>query len=278
VKADGLALGKGVRVCATREEALAAADELIRVSGSLVLEERLSGEEVSWLAFSDGKRCALLEPARDFKRLRDGDQGPNTGGMGAFSPVPGMTPELGERIRREVILPTLAELARRGTPFRGVLYAGLMVDPARDKFWVIEFNSRFGDPETQVLLPRMAGDLYEWCLACARGDLGGLPPSVPFSRERGVFVVGAARGYPESPEKGARIEGDLSEPGERDGVFVAGARREGAGHVTSGGRVLGALGLGPDFAAARERAYARLGRVRFEGMQFRKDIAAGVSG
>ncbi len=269
VKADGLALGKGVRVCATREEAETAARELIGLSGSLVIEERVEGEELSCMAFCDGTRARGLEPARDYKRLLDGAHGPNTGGMGAFSPVPGFGPELGERLRREVFEPVLAELSRRDAPFRGLLFAGLMVRRAANgafEYDVLEFNARFGDPETQVLLPRIDGDLLPWLEACARGDLSVMPERVPFTPESAVVVVAAARGYPERPEKGMPISGLTG-----DGFFCAGVS---AGPVVAGGRVLGALGLGPSLADARARAYDTLSRVKFEGMQFRRDIAA----
>jgi phosphoribosylamine--glycine ligase len=274
VKADGLAFGKGVRVCETREEACAAARELVSVTGSLVLERKVAGAELSWMAFCDGGRAALLEPARDHKRLGDGDRGPNTGGMGAYSPVPALPAALRERVRREVFEPTLAELARRGAPFRGLLYAGLMYDAAKDRLWVLEFNARFGDPETQVLLLRMEGDLFEWCEASAKGDLGRLPGDVPFSARAAVVVVGAAKGYPEKPAVGSPIEG-LPEASGADAdpaYFLAGVARGDRGLVTAGGRVLGAVGMGASLSEARARAYERLGRVRFEGMQFRGDI------
>jgi phosphoribosylamine--glycine ligase len=283
LKADGLAFGKGVHVCGSLDEALTAVDRLDESRGfPLVIEERLSGEELSWMAICDGDRCALLEPARDYKRVGDGDQGPNTGGMGAFSPVPGVPASWAERVRKEIFLPVLAEMNRRSTPFRGLLYAGLMVDFARDRIWVIEFNSRFGDPETQVLMPRIEGDLLPWLMASARGDMGSFPQQVPFSREAAVGVVAAARGYPDSPEKGKRIEGVTA--GE-EGYFFAGVTRSGqasaaarqgtssSGLETSGGRVLVALGTALTLEGARAAAYARLEKVRFEGMHARRDIA-----
>lgn len=278
VKADGLALGKGVQVCKRLEDALGAARSLISLSGQLVIEECLSGEEISWMAFCEGERCALLDPARDYKRVLEGDLGPNTGGMGAFSPVPGITQALEDRIRAEVFLPALRELKQRGFPFRGVLYAGLMVDFKRDRYWVLEFNARFGDPETQVLLPRMADDLYLWCDAVARGDLSGFPGRVPFSKEHAVYVVGAAGGYPEHPEKGQKITGPLlsQKNDKKPSYFSAGVLRTPEGLVTSGGRVFGALGLGPDFEIARLQAYENLSQVKFPGIQFRSDIAKGL--
>lgn len=276
VKADGLALGKGVKVCATAVEAEKAAEELLGVSGSLLIEERLSGEEISWLAFCDGDRCALMEPARDFKRVGDGDQGPNTGGMGAFSPVPGIDSAFAERVRREVFLPTLAEMKKRGCEFRGVLYAGLMVDTKKGKYWVLEFNARFGDPETQVLMARLEGDAFPWFEASAKGRLDSLPGTVPFSSDAAVVVVAAARGYPDSPERGRTIAIDESAEISNGALpfwFMAGVAKKDGKLVTAGGRVLGAVATGRDQKMARENAYARLKRVSFEGMQYRSDIA-----
>lgn len=282
VKADGLAFGKGVKVCGTFEEAVKAAHELYEISGSLVIEERLRGTELSWMAFCDGTRSALLEPAQDYKRLLDGDQGPNTGGMGAYSPVLDIPKGMAERVRNEVFLPTLRELRLRGVPFKGLLYAGLMVDFASGKLWVIEFNSRFGDPEAQVLLPRFedetrGGDLFEWCEATARGDLGALPATVPFQKRAAVVVVCAAAGYPERPEKGQPIEISPTDAGPVPPYFYAGVTRRGGQLYTSGGRVLGALGTGLDLDLAREEAYHRAGAVRFAGMQARADIAVGIT-
>lgn len=273
VKADGLALGKGVRVCATREEALAAAKELIRLNGELVIEERLEGEEISWLAFCDGENCALLEPARDYKRLRDDDLGPNTGGMGAYSPVAGITAELTEYVRKQVFLPVLDEMKRRGTPFSGVLYAGLMVDGSNAR--VLEFNARFGDPETQVLLTRMEDDLYRWCHAVARGGLTGFPEQVRFKHETAVVVVGAAEGYPELPLRGISLEAlrEVSAQDSDDAYFMAGVAD---GWRVSGGRVFGAMGMGADLVSASTQAYSRLMRAAFPGMQSRSDIGTQV--
>jgi phosphoribosylamine--glycine ligase len=268
VKADGLALGKGVVVADSLSDALAAVERLLRVSGSVVIEERLLGEEISWLALCDGQRAALFEPARDHKRVRDGDHGPNTGGMGAFSPVPGVPAGMEARVQREVFEPVLREMARRGSEFRGVLYAGLMWSRERDRYWVLEFNARFGDPETQVLLPRMDADLFEWCRAAAFGDFGELPARIPMRAETAVVVVAAAEGYPESPRKGDEILG-LSQA---TGIFVAGAEKSAGIWRTSGGRVLGAMGLGPDLPTARAAAYARLSAVNFKGLHYRRDI------
>jgi phosphoribosylamine--glycine ligase len=290
IKADGLALGKGVRVCSALDEALQACEDLIRISPELVIEERLTGEELSWMAFCDGTRCALLEPARDYKRVRDGDEGPNTGGMGAFSPIPGIPAGFGERVRAEVFEPALRELARLGASFKGLLYAGIMADFARDQYWVLEFNARFGDPETQALMPRIQGDIYPWFEACARGELRELPSVVPFVSESAVFVVGAARGYPESPEKGQTLAGLSAFPETApEGYFCAGVALSdrtvdvtgdaaaasgpgGAELMSAGGRVFGALGMGTTLESARSQAYDRLRQVSFEGMHFRRDV------
>ncbi|MGK5087520.1 phosphoribosylamine--glycine ligase [Bdellovibrionota bacterium FG-2] len=269
VKAEGLAFGKGVQVCETRKQALAAVSELALISPRLLIEERLSGEEVSWMAFCEGAACALLEPARDYKRLREGDEGPNTGGMGALSPVPGIAPHWAARIRREVFEPVLTELKKRGCEFKGVLYAGLMVDCTQERFWVLEFNARFGDPEAQVLLPRIQGDFYEWCRAVALGNLAKLPCDVPFSKEAAVTVVAAAPGYPQAPKGGILIHGF-------EGVahfFSAAIRKDGDRYLTNGGRIFSTLGMGRDLGEARKQAYAQFSQVHFEGMQIRSDIA-----
>jgi phosphoribosylamine--glycine ligase len=284
IKADGLALGKGVRVCPTLEEALQASRELVAISGQLVIEEQLFGQELSWMAFCQGEEVRLLEPARDFKRIRDDDQGPNTGGMGAYSPVPGVPENAADEVRRRIFEPTLRELCRRGVPFSGLLYAGLMWDPGTGTFHVIEFNSRFGDPEAQVLLPRFQGDFFEWCLAVAEGRLGAMPRRVPFTREAAVVVIAAAAGYPEKPpERGRAIEGlpradgSSSTESAAPEFFFAGVERAAGGRLeTAGGRVLGAMGYGSTLEQARLAAYRRLGQIRFEGMQFRRDIARGA--
>jgi len=278
VKADGLALGKGVRVCGELKEALEAVGEF---PGEWVIEEKLQGEELSWLAFCDGESCCLFEPARDYKTLFEAGWGPNTGGMGAFSPVPGVPENWPERAREEIFLPVLREMKKRGTPFRGVLYAGLMCDFAHDRFWVLEFNARFGDPEAQVLLARMDGDLWEWCDALAHGRLAKMPSDVPMRREAAVIVITAAAGYPGRPEKGRVISGlDWGSPNSREvpTYFAAGISRTGEGKwLTSGGRVLGAMGMAGTLEGAREQAYARAERISFTGMQFRRDIV-GSSG
>jgi phosphoribosylamine--glycine ligase len=249
---------------------------LPQACGQIVIEERLVGEELSWMAFCDGSRCALLEPARDFKRARDGDQGPNTGGMGAFSPVPGIPPSLAERVRAQVFEPVLREMKNRGTPFSGLLYAGLMVNLAREQLWVIEFNARFGDPETQVLMARFDDDLFAWMNAVAQGDLSKLPGNVPFKKDAAVVVVGAAAGYPENPKKGDPIEiqeGPSIGAAQVPPFFFAGVVRKDGALQTAGGRVLGAMGMGAAVENARAQAYERIGHVRWNGLQYRRDIA-----
>ncbi len=269
VKADGLALGKGVEVCHKREEAIAAAERLLPISGKIVIEECLEGEEVSWMAFCDGTDCSLLDPAQDHKRLLDGDQGPNTGGMGAYSPVPLVTAAIREKVRTQVFIPMLREMKKRGCEFRGLLFAGLMINFSTQQIYVLEFNARFGDPETQVLMARMQGSLADWCLACAQGRLGKLPKNVPFTTDSAVVVVGAAAGYPDQPKSGAVIQG-----GEKGWVFYAGVTRDSVdGKLkSSGGRVFGAMGVGRDLGSARDQAYQLIRTIRMEGLQYRKDI------
>jgi phosphoribosylamine--glycine ligase len=269
IKADGLAFGKGVRVCSDLEDALQAATELFPFSKKLIIEEKLVGEELSWMAFCDGKQCSLLEPARDYKRLLDSDQGPNTGGMGAVSPVPGVLDEWSQKIRESVFLPVLKEMKQRGCEFRGLLYAGLMVNFQTGKFWVLEFNSRLGDPESQVLLPRIEGDLLPWLEAVAQGDLSQFPDQVPFKKGYAVYVVLAAAGYPERPEIGQPIQIPAVAS---ESLFFGGVQKQGAGLVTAGGRVLGALGEGATWEIARGRAYENAKQVTFSGAQYRTDI------
>jgi len=269
VKVDGLAAGKGVFICETAEQL----DEGLRAAaafaGPIVIEELLAGEEISVFALSDGQRAVPLVPAQDFKRIGDGNTGPNTGGMGSFSPVPGFgqaeVAELVEQIHR----PVIEELARRGSPFVGVLFAGLMLTESGPK--VLEFNARFGDPETQSLLPRLDGDLLGALAAAAGGDLEGVELGI--SDEAAVTVVLAADGYPERADAGTPIEG--IEDAEATGalVFHAGTALRGERLVTNGGRILGVTGTGATLAEARERAYGGCERIRFEGVQYRRDIA-----
>jgi phosphoribosylamine---glycine ligase len=272
VKADGLAAGKGVVIAADEQEARGALHAMLVEqrfgAHPVVVEEFLPGEELSLMALCDGERAVALAPARDYKRIGDGDRGPNTGGMGAFSPVPG--PDVEELLAR-VHQPVVDELARRGTPFHGVLYAGLMLGPdggAR----VLEFNVRFGDPETQVVLPRLRSDLLELLLAAT--EPGGLAGAAPAWDERAaVCVVLASRGYPAGASSGDPI-GGLDAVPEGVDVFHAGTADRDGRIVTAGGRVLGVTALGEDRAAARAAAYAAADVIAFDGMQLRRDIAA----
>jgi phosphoribosylamine--glycine ligase len=273
VKADGLASGKGVFVCRSAAELDDALRAVGRLGGGVVIEELLEGPEVSLFALSDGRRVVPLGVAQDFKRIGDGDTGPNTGGMGAYSPLPWLTDW--ERLVEEISQPVVDELARRGTPFIGCLFAGVMITEAGPK--VLEFNARFGDPETQVLTPRLDGDLLELLAAAAHGDLSGA--AVAVSADAAVTVVVAAPDYPaRSDYAGAAIEGIAEAEAAGALVFHGGtAMRDGA-LVTNGGRILSVTGTGASVAAARERAYAAVEMIRFEGAQHRHDIAAAVAG
>lgn len=273
VKADGLAAGKGVVLAETKETALSSLAELSRYGENFLIEPRIQGEESSWFAFVDGETFSLLDSARDYKRLRDGQSGPNTGGMGAVSPAPDATSELRERVRREIFAPFLGEMKKRGIRYRGLLYAGLMIDRRGgvEKLNLLEFNARFGDPETQALLPRMESDLLEWLGASAEGTLVDYPRDVPFEKDFAVYVVAAAAGYPENPKLGTPVH--LGTESLADDHFrFAGLRAEKEAWFVSGGRVLGALGRGADAERARSEAYARLESVLFDGAQIRKDI------
>jgi phosphoribosylamine---glycine ligase len=274
LKADGLAAGKGVLICASEAEAREAVAVFFteRRFGetAVVLEEFLEGRELSLLAVCDGENVVPLAPAEDYKRIFDGDVGPNTGGMGSFSPALDCEPELIDEIVDTVHQPVLVEMARQGSPFRGVLYAGLMVGP--DGVKVLEFNVRFGDPETQAVLPRLRSDLLELCLAGReQGGLAGIEPE--WSTDWAVTVVLASAGYPESSSIGDVIYG-LGAAAELAEVTHAGTAARGGEVVTAGGRVLNVTGLGPTPAAARDRAYDAAGRISFDGMQIRSDIAA----
>jgi phosphoribosylamine--glycine ligase len=278
VKADGLARGKGVAVCDTPAEAVAAIErigrrrELGRAGERLVIQERLEGPELSVFAICDGTSWTLIGSARDHKRLEDGDRGPNTGGMGAFAPVPEATPDLIARVEREIIGPTLAEMARRGSPFRGFLYAGLMLTAAGPQ--VLEFNARLGDPEAQVILPMLREDLLDAMLGAASGRLA-IPRSHGAVRAA-VCVVMASAGYPGEHESGMGIEG-LSTLGPDVLTFHAATTRVDGGFATNGGRVLGITGMGATVAEARARAYAGVDRIRFRGAVWRSDIAAAIA-
>ena len=277
VKTDGLAAGKGVLVTPDRGEA--EADVRAKLAGTsfgeagrtVVIEEGLVGRELSLLAVCDGERAVPLAPARDHKRVGDGDTGPNTGGMGAFSPVPGVSDGLVGEVMERAVLPTLAVLRRRDVDYRGVLYAGLMLTEEGPK--VIEFNVRFGDPEAQVVLPRLRTDLVALCGEAAAGRLRTEPS---FTDEAAVTVGCASKGYPTSSTAGDVIDG-VEAAAALPGVSVhcAGVDRDGDGRlVTAGGRVLFVTALGPDVGTARQRAYDAVDRVSFPGMHFRKDIAA----
>jgi phosphoribosylamine--glycine ligase len=276
LKADGLAAGKGVIICASESEARDAVELFFveRRFGEtvVVLEEHLEGEELSLLALCDGENVLALAPAQDYKRIGDGDRGPNTGGMGSYSPVPGFDPDRAEEIADLVHRPVVEALARRGTPYRGVLYAGLMITAGGPK--VLEFNCRFGDPETQAVLPRLRSDLLDLCLAAReQGGLAGVEAS--FADDWAVTVVLASAGYPASSSKGDVIRG-LDDVAGEPGVEVthAGTARRDGEVVTAGGRVLNVTGLGPTAYDARQRAYDAAGKISFDGMQMRNDIAA----
>ncbi|KAB8190288.1 phosphoribosylamine--glycine ligase [Nonomuraea phyllanthi] len=262
VKDDGLAAGKGVVVTGDRDKALAHARACERV----VVEEFLDGPEVSLFALCDGSTAVPLQLAQDFKRAHDGDQGPNTGGMGAYTPLPWAPVGLTEQVMREVVHPTIGELSRRGLPYQGVLYVGLALTEKGPK--VVEFNARFGDPETQVLLDRLETPLGGLLMACATGELG-LDPV--FKDGSAVCVVIASENYPESPVKGDAIKG-LQETGHAYALH-AGTRRVGDEIVSDGGRVLSVVGHGPDQASARQAAYDLVGRIELRGSFHRTDIA-----
>ena len=276
LKADGLAAGKGVIICASEAEAREAVgvffEEQRFGDTEVVIEEFLDGEELSLLALCDGENVLPLAPAQDYKRIHDGDEGPNTGGMGSYSPVPGFDPAETERITDLVHRPVVAAMRRRGTPFHGVLYAGLMLTEDGPK--VLEFNCRFGDPETQAVLPRLSSDLLALCLGSREpGGLAGA--DAEFGDDWAVTVVLASAGYPASSSKGDVISG-LDEAAAVEGVEVthAGTARSNGDVVTAGGRVLNVTGIGPTAAEARRRAYDAAGLIHFEGKQMRADIAA----
>lgn len=278
VKTDGLAAGKGVLVTDDLDEA--EADVRAKLSGRgfgdagrcVVIEEGLSGPELSVMAVCDGRRAVPLAPAQDFKRVADGDQGPNTGGMGAYSPVPGADDRLVQRVMEEAVHPTLEALSDRGIDFRGVLYAGLILPPAGAS--VLEFNVRFGDPEAEVVLPRWEGDVAAVLAAAAAGHVDDVDPPA-FSESSAVCVALAARGYPGSPRTGDEITG-LAEAASLVDVYSAGVAgsADGRGLVTAGGRVLVLSATGADLEEARERVYAAIPAVSWAGMAYRSDIAA----
>ncbi|TPG16623.1 phosphoribosylamine--glycine ligase [Sphingomonas koreensis] len=272
IKADGLAAGKGVTIATTRAEAEAALDAILsagRVGGDAVIEEFLEGEEASLFVLTDGEAIVPFGSAQDHKRVGDGDTGPNTGGMGAYSPAPVLTPELDARAIDEIIRPTIAALARAGTPFSGVLYAGLMLTADGPK--LIEYNVRFGDPECQVLMMRLEGDLLELMLATSEGRLGAMPPP-RFSEDTALIVVMAANGYPGTPETGGGIAGIDAAEATGARVFQAGTKLTDGALIAAGGRVLGVAALAADIAGAQAAAYRGVDAIDFPTGFSRRDI------
>ena len=275
VKADGLAAGKGVFVCANETEGVEAIhqimdDKIFGESGSrIIIEERLEGQEVSLLAFTDGTTVLPMEAAQDHKAVFDGDTGPNTGGMGAYSPAPIFTPELRQEVIQRIMIPAVNGMREEGIPYQGVLYAGLMITDKGPK--TLEFNARFGDPETQPLMMRMESDIVPIMEACVDGDL--YLCSLDWQPDAAVCVVMASEGYPGSYEKGRPIRG-LEQADALPGVtvFHAGTKQSGDEVVTSGGRVLGVTALGGNVEQAIEKAYQAVGKIEWQGAQFRKDI------
>jgi phosphoribosylamine---glycine ligase len=261
-------------VAQTRDEANAAIDAILgerrfgAAGARVVIEEFLAGEEASFIVMCDGTHVLPLATSQDHKRLRDGDEGPNTGGMGAYSPAPLVTPEIHARVMREIILPAVSGMAQDGTPYVGFLYAGLMIDSAGNPR-TLEFNCRLGDPETQPILLRLKSDLLELVERALAGTLD--QAEAEWDRRCALGVVLAAAGYPEEPRKGDRITG-LPTPADDCRVFQAGTKREGDALLTNGGRVMCVTALGDSLRMARTRAYEAIERIRFDGMQFRRDI------
>jgi phosphoribosylamine--glycine ligase len=279
VKTDGLAAGKGVLVTESLDEA--ATDVRSKLTGNafgdagrqIVIEEGLVGPEISVFAVCDGTTAVCLPAAQDFKRVGDGDAGPNTGGMGAWSPVPFVPDGFEDEVRTTFIEPTLAELRQRGIDYRGCLYAGFMLTAEGPK--LLEYNVRFGDPDSQVVLLRMTSSLTQLLVAAADGDLGSVPPPT-FADDAAVLVVAASEGYPQAPRTGDAIEGmEAASAVEGATVLAAGVGERDGALVTAGGRVLNVVGRGPDAAAARAVAYEALGHVAWRGMHHRTDIAQG---
>jgi phosphoribosylamine--glycine ligase len=273
VKADGVAAGKGVTVAASEEEAEAAVRAAFggrfgAAGRRVIVEECLAGREASVFALSDGENILPFLPARDYKRIYDNDEGPNTGGMGAYCPLLWMDPDTYKRILEEIIHPTVRQLSLMGSSYTGLLYAGVMVTAEGPK--VLEFNCRFGDPETQVLLPRLGSDLLELMIACCEDDLAGR--EVAWSAEKAVCVVLASEGYPESSSSGDLISGLDDLPCEVN-IYHAGTAERDGKLYTAGGRVLNVVGLGGSLMEARARAYAAVESIDFTGMQYRTDIA-----
>jgi phosphoribosylamine--glycine ligase len=286
IKADGLAAGKGVVVCDSTDQAIAAIESMIikkefgAAGIKVVIEERLSGEEVSMIALCDGKTLMPLVPSQDHKRIFDDDRGPNTGGMGAYSPVPVIDRELHEEILKDVMGSAATAMKNSGTPFKGFLYAGIMLDETTRKPYVLEFNARMGDPECQPIMMRMKSDLYEYLNTAVEGQLE-LMPQIGWRDQTAVCVVMAARGYPGSYEKGKVIEGLNSDFGPHVMVFHAGTARDSQGRiVTNGGRVLGVTALGEDANAAIDNAYSAVRKIRWgkDEQYYRRDIARRATG
>ncbi len=276
IKADGLAAGKGVTVAFSMEEAETALREAMvdkvfgEAGNQIVIEEFLEGQEMSILAFVDGETVKAMVPAQDHKPIFDGDKGPNTGGMGTYTPLPHIDPAIVEESIANIIIPTAKAMVSEGRPFRGVLFAGLMI--TKDGPKTIEFNARMGDPETQVVLPRLKTDLVDIVLAAMNGRLGDL--DIEWSDEAAVCVVAASEGYPASYPKGRVITGIAEAEAQGALVFHAGTDMKDGQFVTNGGRVLGIVGMGRDIAEARARAYEAVSVIQFEGKQNRTDIAA----
>jgi phosphoribosylamine--glycine ligase len=269
LKADGLAAGKGVFVCETEAEVTTALPKAEALSARVLVEELLEGREISLFALCDGADALPLAPAQDFKRLLDDDRGPNTGGMGSYSPVPWLGEGEADALVAAVHRPVLRELADRGTPFQGLLYAGLMLTD--DGPHVLEFNCRFGDPETQAIVPRLEGDLLEALAAVADGSLSGV--ELAAGPEAAVTVVLAAAGYPDAPAKGVPVEGIDAAEGTGALVFHAGTAYASGRLVTAGGRVLNVTALGESIGDAREGAYRAIELIELPGVQYRHDIA-----
>ena len=274
VKADGLASGKGVVVAQTLAEAEDAIQSMFSgafgsAGAEVVIEELLEGEEISFFALCDGQRALPFGSAQDHKRVGDGDTGPNTGGMGAYSPAPIFGPDLQERVMHEIVTPTIDAMAAEGTPFKGVLFAGLMITSGGPK--LIEFNTRFGDPETQAMLPRLEGDLLSLMQQCARGNLTA--NSIKLSSDTAVTIVIAAKGYPDAPKKGTEIRGlEKAERMPKVIVTHAATRRDGARLLADGGRVLNVTAIAPEIAEARRRAYAAVDAIDWPDGFCRRDI------
>ena len=275
IKADGLAAGKGVVIAPDRAQAEAAIDEMLggrfgAAGARVVIEEFMAGEEVSLFALSDGRSYRLFGAAQDHKRAYDGDEGPNTGGMGTYSPAPVLTQGLLQAAERQLIAPTLEAMAAEGVPYRGVLFAGLMLTSEGPK--LVEYNARFGDPETQVLMLRLQSDLLPYLHACATGRLGELP-DLEWSEDSAVCVVMAAKGYPDAPLQGAAIRGAEADFGEAVVIFHAGTSRDAEGVLrVAGGRVLNVCARGPDLKTARERAYGAVAKIDWPEGFYRSDI------